>query len=288
MNVEKNGIEYWKIAAGEGGYNWPEQRDSNVTSVGWSDMGNLKRFGNNENAFSKDFRKKGYSSKPKQLWAFYKNVKKRDWVIACAGSKILGLGKIAGDYEFKKELHYSHCRKVEWEKIFWQPLDVAQLNLNPGIKKLFQQRSYQGTIRKLQVGKLTGQWVFEKIKKAITSRPYGIADLVEWEGLRNAPKSEQETIVLFSRMSPVLRMKISFVGTRYPDAIIRVKKWKSWVTRTAEFEFLASGFEDHEEQYKNRRCDMIICWENNWKRKPKWLRETTQIIELKKELEKII
>jgi hypothetical protein len=84
-------------------------------------------------------------------------------------------------------------------------------------------------------------------------------------------------------------MKISYVSTRYPDAIIRVKKWKSWVTQTAEFELLASRFEDHEEQYKSgNRCALIICWEDDWKRKPRWLRGSTRIIELKKELERII
>ena len=248
-----------------------------MTSVGWPKIGSLKKCRNNDDA-----------DIPKQLWTFFQTVKKGDWVIACAGRKIFGYGQIIGGYEFRKHLQYRHCRKVKWEKIFWEPLEVDNLKLNPVVKSLFQQRSYQRTIRKLQIQKLTGQQVFDKIKKAISSRRYGIADLVEWEGLRNAPKSEQETIVLFSRMSPVLRMKISYVGTRYPDAIIRVKKGKTWVTKTAEFELLASRFEDHKERYKNgERCDMIICWENDW-RKPRWLRDTTQIIELKKELEKII
>jgi hypothetical protein len=33
-----------------------------------------------------------------------------------------------------------------------------------------------------------------------------------------------------------------------------------------------------------KRCDMIICWEDDWKDKPKNLK----LVELKKELEKII
>jgi hypothetical protein len=277
MSTENNNTRYWKIAAGEGGRIWPEQRDSNVISVGWGKFGSLNKYRNNEDA-----------DIPKQLWMFYKTVKKGDWVIACAGRKIFGFGQIVGDYEFNKRLQYRHCKQIKWEKVFWEPLEVDSLKLRDEIKRLFQIRSYQKTIRNLEIGKSTGCEVFERIKKAITSRPYGIADLVEWEGLHNAPKSEQETIVLFSRMSPVLRMKISYVSTRYPDAIIRVKKGKTWVTKTAEFELLASRFEDHKERYKNgERCDMIICWENDW-RKPRWLRDTTQIIELKKELEKII
>lgn len=290
MSAKNNDTGYWKIATGGGGWNWPEQRDSKVISVGWSDFGSLKKYGNNEDAFSKRF-KKEESGRPGQLWTFYKSVKEGDWVIACAGSQIFAFGQIVGDYEFRKNLNHSHCRQVEWEKVFWEPLGVDSLNLSSDIKRLFKIRSYQVTIRGLQIGELTGQQVFDKIKKAIRQKPYGIADLVEWEGLRNAPTSEQEAIVLFSKMSPVLRMKISYVSTRYPDAIVRVKEGKQWVPKTAEFELLASSFESHEQQYRGRNsnsCDMIICWVNDWTSKPRWLRDSTRIIELRKELEKII
>jgi hypothetical protein len=288
MNPQGNSTGYWKIASGEGGYIWPEQRDSKVISVGWSEVGSLKKYGSNDEKFKRDFERL-YDGNGQQLWRFYKEVKKNDRVIACAGNKIFGYGQIDGDYEFRKDLHYGHCRKVTWEKLFWSPLSVDDLNTDYRIKRLFQIRAYKKTVRHLDIGKLTGYTVFEKITKAIRSRRNGVEDLIEWEGLHSAPKSEQETIVFFSKMSPVLRMKISFVGTRYPDAIIRVKKWKSWVTKTAEFEFLASSFRDHEEKYRSgNRCDMIICWENDWSHKPKWLSDTTQIVELKKELEKII
>jgi len=288
MSAKDNDIAYWKIAAGGGGWNWPEQRDAEVISVGWSDFGSLKKYGNNKEAFSKRF-KKDEGGRPSQLWTFYKAVKEVDWVIACAGSQIFAYGQIAGGYEFRKHLNHSHCRQVEWEKVFWEPLEVDDLQLSSEIKRLFQLRAYQLTIRDLQIGRLTGKRVFDKIKRAITSRPYGVADLVEWEGLRNAPTSEQEAIVLFSKMSSVLRMKISYVSTRYPDAVVRVKKRKEWVTQTAEFELRASSFASHEHQYRSGNCcDMIICWENDRTSKPRWLRHKTQIIELRRELEKII
>jgi hypothetical protein len=289
MSAENNNIEYWKIAAGEGGYIWPEQRDSQVISVGWSDFGSLKKYGNNEEAFSKRFRKL-YDSSPSQLWKFYKKVKKHDWVIVCAGSKIFGFGQIIGDYEFRKHFDFGHCRQIEWEKVFWNPLEVDSLKLSPEIKRLFQIRSYQVTVRNLKIGKFSGKQVFDKIRDAIRARPRGIEDLAEWEGLPNAPTSEQETIVLFSKMSPVLRMKISYVSTRYPDAIIRVKEGKKWIPKTAEFELLASRFKAHEKKYRDEnRCAMIICWKDDWKRKPRWFRrDITRVIELKKELEKII
>jgi len=285
---QNNEVEYWKIAAGERGYLWPQQRDCEVVCVGWSLVGSLRKFGKNKEKFSKAFRRK-YPGKGNQLWTFYNRVKKGDWVIACAGSKIFGYGKIDGDYEFRNDLDYSHCRKTAYERVFWEPLEVERLRLDPDIKRLFLVRANQRTVKNLCCDDSSGSRVFEKIKLAITSRPYGVADLAEWEGLRNAPISEQETIVLFSKMSPILRMKISYVGTRYPDAIIRVKEGRQWVNKTAEFERLASGFESHKDEYKSgNRCDMIICWENDWTNKPRWLGNETEIVELREKLGEII
>lgn len=279
---------YWKIATGGGGWNWAEQRDFKMVFTGWSDFRSLKNYGNNEKRFARDF-KREEGNRPGQLWTFYKVVKEGDWVVACAGHKIYGLGQIVGGYEYRKDLEHAHCRRVRWEKVFWEPLEVDDLALNPTIKRLFQLRSYQVTVRELEVGNFTGEEVFERIKQAINRRPFGVPNLFEWEGLRNAPTSEQETIVLFSKMSAVLRMRISFVSTRYPDAIVRVKKGNNWVPKTAEFELYASSFESHERRSrKGDTCDLLICWVNDWTSKPRWLRHSTKIVELRKELERII
>jgi hypothetical protein len=107
----------------------------------------------------------------------------------------------------------------------------------------------------------------------------GISD---FEGLARSPVSEQEVIVLFSRISPLLEMKIEAVGTRFPDALIRVKKGGQWVTRKCEFEKRSSDFVAHGHNAKD--CDMIICWKDDLKRKPNHIK----VIELRKELQRII
>jgi hypothetical protein len=77
-------------------------------------------------------------------------------------------------------------------------------------------------------------------------------------------------------------MKIESVSTRFPDAYVRIKKGKRWTTKAAEFEIKSSDFVAH--GHDPGKCDMIICWKDDWKQKPKNLK----VIELRKELEEII
>ena len=77
-------------------------------------------------------------------------------------------------------------------------------------------------------------------------------------------------------------MKIESVSTRFPDAYVRTKKGKSWITEAAEFEMNSSDFEAH--GHDPKECDMIICWKDDWEKKPINLK----VVELRKELEEII
>ncbi len=84
-------------------------------------------------------------------------------------------------------------------------------------------------------------------------------------------------------------MKIHYVSTHYPDARILVKERNKWVIKKVEFELSTSSFKSHIKKYKKDKssCDMIICWEDDWKKKPK-IAKNLKILELKGELKKII
>ena len=81
-------------------------------------------------------------------------------------------------------------------------------------------------------------------------------------------------------------MRIEEVGTRYPDAIVGVKRRGRWVTRSAEFEHLSSGFKSHLRRYNAdpESCDMVICWKDDWAQKPRGL----EIVALETEMRKIL
>jgi len=267
---------YWKIAPGQNGFLWVEQRDHGCIAIGWSEVGNLRKYKTREQ-LGKAFKKAGYRSKPHQLWRFYTGVSPKDKVVASSGKCIYGLGTITGDYKFDERLYYQHSMPVRWVLKFWEPLNVRDLSLP---EKLVKRIGLNRTILELT----ETEWEF--LDKAISQAKSPFEGFTNFEGLCRAPETEQEVIILFSKLSQHLKMKIESVSTRFPDALVRVKKGKSWITRPAEFEIYSSGFKSHMKDYRKdpESCDLIICWKDDWNEKP----EKLEVIELRKELEEIV
>jgi len=266
-------MRYWKIAPGSGGFLWVEQRDHGCIAVGWSETGNLNKYRTEEHIKGRFNRIDwGSKTKPNQLIRFYRDVKPQDKVLAASGRHIYGLGTVTGNYKFDELLYYKHRRRVRWELKFWDPLHVEELGLP---KRLVKRIRLNRTLLKLE----QGEW--ELIQDTVSRVKDPFEGLTSFEGICRAPQSEQEVVILFSKLSQHLRMKIETVGTRFPDAYVRVKKGKTWITKTAEFEVHSSDFKFHE--HDPHGCDMIICWKDDWKRKPR----EPAVIELRRELEQI-
>lgn len=279
--MEKQKTKYWRIAPGRRGFLWAEQRDNNCIAVGWNKMGDLTKFRTKEE-FEKRFlsiygRKRKRAAN--ELWRFYNEIKEGDQILANSGRQIFGVGTvIKGGYRFNPNLYYSHSQPVRWEIRFWSPANAEKLKLP---KRLLGRLKAIWTILELE----SDDWRLIKEKLEKINNPF--KTISEFEGLLHAPATEQEVIVLFSKLSRLsLKMKIESVSTRFPDAYIKVKQGDTWQTKSAEFELYSSAFKSHMEDYKKdpKSCDMIICWEDDWEDKPKGLK----IVELKKELEKII
>jgi len=280
-NTNKTNIRYWRIAPGCGGTLWAEQRDNSCIAVGWNDIGDMTKFKTKEKLekqFLSIFGRKSKRS-ANELWRFYNEIKEGDKILANSGKYIFGIGTVIKDgYKFNKYLYYQHSQPVKWELKFWSPLNAEELRLP---SRLLSRLRAILTISELE----PGDWEIIRKKLEKTNNPF--KTILEFEGLSRAPETEQEAIVLFSKLSRLsLKMKIESVGTRFPDALIKVKQGDVWQTKSAEFELYSSGFKSHMEDYRKdpKRCDMIICWEDDWKDRPKNLK----VVELKKELEKII
>lgn len=76
---------------------------------------------------------------------------------------------------------------------------------------------------------------------------------------RNIPTNEQETIVLFERLSEELGYQIVYLGTRFPDG--RIKSIKSGAEITVEFEYKSSNYLKHRHPFDG--CDLIVCWDDD-------------------------
>jgi len=276
MNPRRR-TRYWKIALGENGFLWVEQRDHGCVAIGWDETGNLNKYKTPEAIKRRFYRIRwGFKTKPYQLIKFYKDVNPNDKILASYGKHIFGLGTVTGNYKFDEELYYRHSKPVRWELKFWEPLNAEELDLPEELVKKIRRRTILELERK--------EW--EVIEKAVSQMRNPFEGLTNFEGLCRAPQTEQEVIILFSKLSQHLKMKIESVSTRYPDAYIRIKKGKGWTTKAAEFELYSSDFESHMRDYRKDpdSCDMIICWKDNWKQKPSDL----EVVELRKELEQIV
>jgi len=264
--------KYWKIAPGENGFLWVEQRDHDCIAIGWNDIGDLNQY-KSEEAIKRRWNEIFHKSRQYQLLRFYKDVKLKDKVLANSGKWIYGLGTVTGDYEFDEELYYQHSKPVRWELKFWEPLNIEELSLPQELEKRIR---LNRTILELT----REEW--ELIDEVVSKVKSPFEGFTNFEGLLRAPETEQEVIILFSKLSQHLKMKIVSVSTKFPDAYVRVKEGGCWTTKAAEFEIYSSNFETHE--HDPEKCDMIICWRDDWKQKPGNLK----VVELRKVLEDIV
>src|SRR6185369_6649387 len=109
---------YWKIAPGEGGFLWREQKLNGCIAIGWSEIGDAR--GLTYDDLYKRFKGLRYSDREAkyaagQLDEFINNVSESHKVVAStSGNGIYAIGTVTGHYEFNNELEYKHSRKVQW------------------------------------------------------------------------------------------------------------------------------------------------------------------------------
>jgi 5-methylcytosine-specific restriction protein B len=109
--------QYWRVGTNDGTTrisHWDTMRDGNVVAIGWPTLGDLSQF----NAYTeleqhfKDTLKAEYTTtskltaKSKEVRRFVNperrsvDIETNDIVVAMTGKKVLGVGKVIGDYEF--------------------------------------------------------------------------------------------------------------------------------------------------------------------------------------------
>ena len=106
-----------------------------------------------------------------------------------------------------------------------------------------------------------------------------VGSLINFRGMVYSPINEQGVVLLFGKILKDLNMYVEEVKTGYPDCVARRRTGKGWEKVYIEFEYLSSGFKSHLEDFNNgKRCDLVVCWINNWKECP------VQVVELKEEI----
>lgn len=100
-----------------------------------------------------------------------------------------------------------------------------------------------------------------------------VGEPINFRGIIYAPVNEQGVVFLFSKVHDDLGIKIEGIQQAYPDARGRRFNGKGWVEERIEFEYKASDFQTHGHDIE--KCDIIVCWTNDWQDCP------IEIIELK-------
>jgi hypothetical protein len=105
---------------------------------------------------------------------------------------------------------------------------------------------------------------------------------IDFLGLRHAPLNEQGVVYLFGILSKQLGFIIEAVRTDFPDCEGKRQipgKQGRWEQVSIEFEYKSSNFKEH--GHNPDECDVIVCWENDWKDCP------IEVISLKELMRKI-
>jgi predicted Mrr-cat superfamily restriction endonuclease len=114
--------EYWTITPGEGAKNWEDFYNENLISIGWDNLGDLRKYKNKKEIEEALKKKYESSTRPSNnalaCFEFANKIKPGDIVFVKTGiNKFLGYGKVISEYSFDKDRDkYKHIRKVEWHK----------------------------------------------------------------------------------------------------------------------------------------------------------------------------
>ena len=141
-----------------------------------------------------------------------------------------------------------------------------------------EQRKYREETRALALRECQGESQ-QAGRRVLKDRPvYGA--LLNLPGLRHEPSSESGVVHLFGMIGLKLGFEVLLIQTGFPDceALREVEPGK-WQKVKIEFEFQSRNFLLHGHELSG--CDLIVCWEDNWKECP------VEVVELRKEVKRI-
>jgi len=103
-----------------------------------------------------------------------------------------------------------------------------------------------------------------------------VGDLINFRGLVYSPTNENGVIFLFGKVMEDLNMYIEEIKPGFPDCIGRRFTGKGWERVYIEFEYKSSQFKEH--KHNPDDCDIIVCWEHDWRDCPLEVIELKEII----------
>lgn len=113
-----------------------------------------------------------------------------------------------------------------------------------------------------------------------SSNVYG--DFINFRGLQHAPVNEQGVVFLFGMICREIGYVVEIVKPGFPDCEAKRKirgQSGKWQRVRIEFEYHSRNFKTH--GHDPDKCDVIVCWEDNWPECP------IEILDLRSILQKL-
>lgn len=294
---------FWVVRV-SGGEFAEDCKAGKYVALGWSELGDLSWLLDShiETDYAKrrlyDLYKKRYGGKHRlnrkqiengvnQVYRFVREVKVGDTVLTPSVAKTVLVGKIASDYypahKQKDKCDYKQRRAVEWTKEI--PRNILSQGLQNSLKAhntIFKLTGHDAELNALVQGeKLLKKWERRYPEKEGEIQ-FGRPLVPPIDGLIYEPTNEQGVVFLFSKLSKDLGIIIEGIKTGFPDAIGMVQIGENrYARRTIEFEYRSSDFPKH--KHDPAKCDMIICWEDDWAACPSHIK----VVSLQKEMERL-
>lgn len=123
VDADVETVRYWLYAPGQSASNWDDYYDKGKMAIGWSEIGNLRAYSNQEEmrkAMQKEIEPNdSFIQSAHMTWCFTNVMKPGDIVFVKKGMyKIIGRGVVTSDYRYEPEAEdgFAHVRDVRWEE----------------------------------------------------------------------------------------------------------------------------------------------------------------------------
>lgn len=118
---------YWRVGTSDNSgvqrNQWKPMRKGNYAAIGWNELEDLSWL--TPDQASKNTLKERYGKafpsipqqvgkKTNEIFNFCMNIAEGDYVIACDGLTVLGIGRVTGPYRYQGDAPFVHQRPVEW------------------------------------------------------------------------------------------------------------------------------------------------------------------------------
>ena len=221
---DKSAVQYWMYAPGERAKFWDDYFRDGIMGIGWSKMGNLTHYLDNESFRQKLTELYGDETNHMQdacmLSNFAYDIKPGDIVFAKRGRNIIvGRGVVTSDYIYDETLgEQPHIRKVNWTDRGEWNTDSQQATKT--ITNITQFREYVDKLNRLIDGNKISEHKENEIRETGEQRYWWLVANPKIWSLAGMQIGEEQDYTLYNENGHPRRIQQNFLNAKAGDIVI--------------------------------------------------------------------